>query len=244
MKEAQFGEEVGKEEVERTKAHDSHDVRGIGEKGVLRDGEDGGDGVECEDQVGEFDCDECEEEDRDHAAAVFDDEELVLTEADGVDAGEPGDPAGCMGFVFFFGGKDQADGGDEQDGGEGVADPVEASEEAEARGDEGSAHENGSGDSPEEDLGLMAGLYFEDAEEEEEEKEVVDGQRLFDGISGEVFGCRLAAEGAEDEEAEGECGGYPEDGGCNRGGADLGWALLTYVDEFGREEGEDEEVKA
>lgn len=166
---------MGEEEVERTEAHDGHDVRGVGQEGMSGDGEDGGDGVEGEDEVGEFDGDEGEEEDGDHTATVFDDEELVLAEADGVDAGEPCDPAGWVGFVLFFGGQDQTDGGDEQDSGEGVADPVEAREEAEARGDESPTHENGAGHSPEEHLGLMAGLDFEDAEEKEEEKEVVDG---------------------------------------------------------------------
>ena len=244
MEEAKLGEEVGEEEVERAEAHDGHDVRGVGEEGVAGDGEDGGDGVEREDDVGEFDGDEGEEEDGDHAAAVFEDEELVLAKADGMEAGEPGDPARGVGFVFFLGGENEADGGDEQDGGEGVADPVEAGEETKAGGDEGSAHEDGSGDSPEEGLGLVAGLDFEDAEEEEEEEEVVDGERLFDGVAGEVLRCGLAAEGAKDEEGEGEGGGDPEDGGGDGGGVDLRRALIADVNELDREEGEDEEVKA
>ncbi len=140
------------------------------------DGEDGGDGVECEDDVGEFDGDEGEEEDGDHAATVFDDEELVLTKADGMQAGEPGYPAWGVGLVFFVGGQDEANGGKEQDGGEDVADPLKAGEETEAGGDEGAAHENGSGDPPEEDFGLVAGLDLEELEEEQEEEEVVDRQ--------------------------------------------------------------------
>ena len=43
MKVAKFCEEVGEEEVERSKTHDGHDVRGIGEEGMAGDGEDGGD---------------------------------------------------------------------------------------------------------------------------------------------------------------------------------------------------------
>jgi len=73
----------------------------------------GGNGVQGEDHIGELDGDEGESEDRHHAATAFNDEELVLAKADGVDAGEPGDPAGGVGLLVFVGGKDEADGGDE-----------------------------------------------------------------------------------------------------------------------------------
>jgi len=100
---AKFCEEVGEEEVEGTKSHDGHDVRGIGQEGMAGDGEDGGNGVEREDDVGEFDSDEGEEEDCDHAPSVFHDKELVLAKADGMEAGEPGDPAWGVGLVFIAG---------------------------------------------------------------------------------------------------------------------------------------------
>jgi len=35
--EAQFGEQVREDEVERTEAHDGHDVRGVGKEGVAGD---------------------------------------------------------------------------------------------------------------------------------------------------------------------------------------------------------------
>ena len=50
------------------------------------DGEDGGDGVEREDDVGELDGDEGEQEDGDSGAAVFADNEVVLAQADGMEA--------------------------------------------------------------------------------------------------------------------------------------------------------------
>jgi hypothetical protein len=217
VEEAQLGEEVGQEEVERAEPHDGHDVRGVGQEGVAGDGEDGRDGVEREDDIGEFDGDEGEKEDRDHAAPVFDDEELVLAEADGMEAGEPGNPTGGVDFVFFLGGKNEADGGDEQDGGEGVTDPVEASEETDAGGDKGSAHDDGAGDAPEEGFGLISGFDPEDAEEKEKEEEVVDGEGLFDSVAGEVLRCGLATEDAKYEEGEGESCADPEDGGGDGG---------------------------
>ncbi len=63
-------------------------------------------------------------------------------------------------------------------------------------GDEGSTHDDGAGDAPEENLGLVAWGDFEGAEEEEEDEEVVDGEGLFDGVAGEVLRGGLAAEGA------------------------------------------------
>ena len=98
---------------------------------------------------------------------------------------------------------------------------MEAGQELEAGGDEGSTHENGSGDSPEEDFGLVARLDLEELEEEKEEKEVVDGQRLFDSVASEIFDRRLAVECEEDEDAEGKRGGDPEDRGGYGSGTDL-----------------------
>jgi len=217
VEEAQFGEQVGEQEVKRTEAHDGHDVRGVGEEGLAGDGEDGGDGVEREDDIGEFDGDEGQKENGDHALAAFEDEELVLTEADGVEAGEPRDPSRSVGFFFFCARKDQTNGGDEQDCGEDVADPLESREEAEAGCDEGSTHEDGAEDAPKEGFGLMGGLDFEEFEEEEKEEEVVDGERLFDGIAGEVLGGGEAAHGTEDEQSKGERCGDPENCGDDRG---------------------------
>ena len=92
---------------------------GYAQGGLVKGYEDGG----------EFDGEEGQEEDGDHRAAIFADEELVLTKANGVDAGEPGDPAGC-GLDLLGRGQEEADGCDEEDGAEGVADPLEAGEEA------------------------------------------------------------------------------------------------------------------
>jgi len=210
---------------------------------VPGDGEDGGDGVEGEDDVGEFDGDEGEEEDRNHAGAVFVDEETVLTKADGMNAGEPVDPSGGVGFVLLFFREDEADGGEEENGGEDVADPVKTGEETDPGGDEGSAHEDGAGDSPEKNLGLVGWFDLEGTEEEEEDEEVIDGERLFDGVAGKILGGGLAAKGFEDEDGEGERGTDPEDGGGNRGGVDLFRALVTDVNQLDRKEHDDADVE-
>jgi hypothetical protein len=242
MEEAKFGEQVGKKEIERSETHDGHDVRGVGKEWVAGDGEDGGNGVQGEDNIREFDGEQSEEEDSDHAAAVFADEELVLAKADRMDAGDPLDPAGC-GLDRLGRGQDEANGGDEQDGGEEVTDPLEAGEEAKAGGDEGAAHHDGAGYSPKEDLGLAAGLDVEDAKKDKEDEEIVDGERLFDGVAGKILGCTLAALCVEDEDGEGEGGCDPEDGGGDGSGVGLCSSLTARVEELHPKQGKDEEVK-
>jgi len=248
MEEANFGKQVREQEVERAESHDGHDVGGVGEEGMAGDGEDCRDGVEGEDDVGDLDGDEGEGKNGHHAAIVLADEEAILTQADGVDAGEPFEPAGCL--VCFCGvfGEEEANGGYKEDGGEGVTDPVEAIEEADADGDERSAHDDGASDSPEENFRLAGGLDFEETEEQQEDEEVVYGEGLFDGVAGEVLRSGFRASGVEDEEAEGECGCDPNDRGDNRGGADVcgthAASLATDIDKLDRQQGEDEEVKA
>ena len=160
-----------------------------------------------------------------------------------MDASEPHDPSGRR-LGLLGRGQDKADGGDEQNGSEEVADPLEASEQAEAGGDEGPAHEDGAGDPPEEDLGLTVGLDVEDAEQDKKDEEVVDGERLFDRVAGEILRCELAAHGVVDEEGEGERGGDPEYRRGDGGGVNFCRALAAHVDEFSPQEDEDEQVKA
>ncbi len=133
-----------------------------------------------------LDGDEGQQENGDGGAAIFEDEELVLTQAEGMVALEHGDPARFGGLVRL-GRNDQADGGDQDDAGEDVGQPIEAGEQGDAAGDEEAAHDDGAGHSPEEDLGLMAGIDLEEAEEEQEDEEVVDGHRLFENVAGQVL---------------------------------------------------------
>jgi hypothetical protein len=120
-------------------------------------------------------------------AAVFEDEEVSWRGLTGWRRLSQAIQRGVGGLLGRGWGKEQADGGDEQDGGEDVGDPGEAGEQGDAAGDEEAAHEDGSGDSPEEDLGLAGAVDLEEAEEQKEDEEVVDGERLFEGVAGEVL---------------------------------------------------------
>lgn len=90
----------------------------------------------------------------------------------------------------------------------------------------------------------MVVLDSEDAEEKKEDEEVIDGERLFDRVAGEVLGAGLSAECVEEEDGKGEGSRDPEDSCGDRGGVGLGRALTAGVDQLGREEYEDEEVEA
>ena len=93
---------------------------------------------------------------------------------------------------------------------EDVADSVEAVEQRDAAGNEEAAHEHGAGDSPEEDAGLVSALDLEEAEEQQEDEEVVDGERLFEAVAGEVLDGAGWARRLAEENGEGEGGGDPE----------------------------------
>jgi hypothetical protein len=80
VQEAELAQHVGEQEEERTETHDGEDVRGVGEEWVAGDGENGGDGVEGEDDVGGLDGDERQGEHGEHGDAALAGEEDVVAE--------------------------------------------------------------------------------------------------------------------------------------------------------------------
>ena len=210
------------------------------------DGEDGGDRVEREDYVAELDGDEGEQEEGRGGTAILADDEVVLARADGVQARDPGEPAwGSRGLGFIFG-DEKTDGGHEQDCGEEVGYCLEVGEEGETSGDEEAAQEDCARNSPEEDFGLMGGSDLEEAEEEKEDEEIVDGERLLDGVSGEVLHAGGGAKRVMDEGGEGEGGGDPERGGGQSGAVGRAGEerLAAGVEKLGGKEEQEGEVKA
>ena len=212
------GQQAVQQEVKRAQSHDRHDVRGVGEEWLAGDGEDGGDGVEREDDVGELDGDEAAK----RMVAVGRPFSRTMKRSwrrlmgwRRVSHRSSGVFSGGVGLWLLR--DEEADGGDQQDEGEDISDAVEAVEQGDAAGDEEAAHQHRACDSPEEDLGLVGGLDLEEAEEQQEDEEVVDRHRLFEHVAGEVLDGG-GAEGMVDVDGEGEGGGDPE-AGCDDGGA-------------------------
>ena len=152
---------------------------------------------------------------------------------------------GGRGLGFIFGDK-KAGGSDKQDCGEEVGYCLEVGEECEASGDKEAAQEDCAGDSPEEDAVLVGATDLEEAEEEKEDEEIVDGEGLLDGVPGEILRARGGAEGVMDEDGEGEGGGDPE--GCGGEGCAVCRAgearLAAGVDQLCGEEEQEGEVEA
>ena len=66
----EFLDHSGQQKIERAQAQDSEDVRGINDKSIRRDGEDGRDRVDGENQVRDFDDDQNEQQQRTAALPV------------------------------------------------------------------------------------------------------------------------------------------------------------------------------
>src|SRR5947209_4205834 len=211
---------------------------------MARDGEDCGNGVECEDHISKFYGHKGQEEHGDHATRsltrrrTFADEERVLTGADRVDTAEPAYPFRLFGFRRGFAevvfAEEEPDGSYEKKGSKNIADEGEAIKQGETAGDEEAAHDNGAGDSPEEDLWLTLAVYGEKPEEKKEDEEVIDRQGLFESVTGEILHGGNGIEAIEQIAAEGERGGDPKSGGSDSGaaGRTLQPVLATCIDQF------------
>ena len=123
---------------------------------------------------------------------------------------------------------------------------LEAGEQSDAAGDEEAAHQDGAGDSPEEHLGLMRGLNPEDAEEDQEDEEIVDRERLFQRVSGEVLQGAGGAHAEVQEEGEGHGGCDPERGRGDGGAEGIAMEpdLAASVNQLDGKQEHEREVEA
>lgn len=83
-------------------------------------------------------------------------------------------------------GKEDLQAGENEKNSQKQIDPVDLQEDG-AEGDEDDAEENGSKNAPKEDLVLRLGGDAKEAEQHDEDEEVVDRQGLFDDETGEEF---------------------------------------------------------
>ena len=142
-------------------------------------------------------------------------EKVMLIFADGRQLAEPDEPLRLVHGGGFFR-LQHLDGGVEQDCAEDVADPGEALQQAYASGDEGTAHEDGAGDSPEKHARLACFGNAEEAEEQKEDEQVIDRKGLLDGVAGEVLDCAVGAVVRGEYAGERERRGGPQSDGVER----------------------------
>lgn len=138
-------------------------------------------------------------------------------------------------------GEEQAESGDGEDDAEDVLDPDEAFEQLDADDDEEAAEGDGSEDSPEEDAMLLFLFELECPEHDEEDEEVVDGERGFDEVSGGEFEAGLMA--GVPAGVEGVGGGDEDEKDGPEGGGARGSAAGSAMEqgEVNKEEGGDDE---
>jgi hypothetical protein len=92
--------------------------------------------------------------------------------------------------------------GEHQERAEQVDDPVELLDQVCAGCDHGAAHEQRTENSPEQDAVLITGWNAEEAEDQDEDENVIDRKRLLDQIAGEVLQPGIATHEAVDADAE------------------------------------------
>ena len=85
-------------------------------------------------------------------------------------------------------------------------------QQRDARGDEERAQDDRSGHAPEQGGVLAARRDAKALEENQEDKEIVDAERGFDGVAGDEFEGGLMAFGDGDPGGEGGCGGDEKSG--------------------------------
>ena len=163
-------------EEQRPQAQDGEDVGRVDQKRVLGDGEDGRDGVQGEDNVGNLHQREHNEQRRDEPDAVLAHHE-TLAHVIRRDAEVPAHElrhtvAGQVRLVVD--GHEHLDAGDDEEGAEDVDDPVEGGENGRPRQDERRAHYEGTQHAPEQHRVLRPFRHLEMCEDEHEHEDVVD----------------------------------------------------------------------
>ena len=199
--------------VERPQAEDRKDVRGEGDKAILGDREDGGQGIEREDHVGRFNDDQHDEHRRGHAAALVDREEvtLVVGGRDREEAAEEADGGVVLGVdLGVFAGQGHLHTGVDEKGAEDVEHPVKARDDAHSDQNKDRAHDDRADDAPEEHAVLVFRRDLEVGEDQNEDEDVVDAQAEFDEIAGEKLLAEFGPAEVPDAAAKRECEGAPD----------------------------------
>src|SRR5882724_6202735 len=128
-----------------------------------------------------------------------------------------------LGVLFFFLGEQHVDAGVDQKYAEDVHDPGEVFDQFGARRDHHTAHDQRADHSPLEQAMLHAVVHGKRAENDQEEKKIVDAQRFFDEVAGEKFERRLAADIEKNSGAEKQGDADPD------AGPQAGFAYADFV---------------
>ncbi len=171
--------------MERNPSDGKH-VRGVNDEGVTSDGQDGGDGIYGEKQIGGLDHQQDYEQGRGIKAGAAN-EELVAFEVLGHGNPTPEQTQHriLLGMDLSFILEEQLDAAVHQEGSEDINDPVESLDQAYAGHDENGAHDERAQNSPEQDLVLVGRRHLKETEDQQEDEKVIDTERKLDDVSGD-----------------------------------------------------------
>ena len=206
-------------EVERAQAQDGEDVRGEDDEGVLRDGEDGGDGVHGEDEVGGLHHQQHERERREGGASVVELRHEVLA----VEFMRHGEESLCelddevlLGVHALVVHEKHLDAGEDEEAAHHVEHPVELFDERRAEADHHAAHDQCAKDAPEQDPVLLLQGHAEIGEDERDDEDVVHREAQLDDVAGDELDGFARRTVQVDEAGEGHRQREPQGGPTER----------------------------
>lgn len=197
-------------EVQRPQAQDRHDVRSVDDIGVGGDGEDGRHRVDGEHQVGQLHQHQGQEQRGGQAGGLAGarvdalNEEAVALQlvADGHHATQPLQ-GGVVGQVHgLVARKQHLHAGQDQEGGEDIQHPAELADQGCADADHDGPQDDHAQHAPEQHPVLQGRRNGEEAEDQGDDKDIVDGQAFFDHEAGQVFDPGGRAQLHPDQAAE------------------------------------------
>ncbi len=209
---AEITEQIRKKEIERAQAKNGEDIGSKNDKRIAGNSENGGNGIYCKGDVGNFDDEKDEEQRSGERLAILTQEKAFAVKFLGdakMSAGEAEDGIAFKvhGLVAF---PEHVNSGVNKEGTEGGKKPVEARDQGGAGGDHDTAHEESANNAPGEDAVLNALVNVKSAENDEKDEKIVDAESFFNDIAGKVFQTALCAEPVPDKKSEAESKGNPD----------------------------------
>ncbi len=221
VKIANASQNAGQEKVEGAETQDGEYVGGVDDERVAGDAENGGDRVDGQGDIGDFNHQQNHEERRGEKFAGAADEvmlALIVARETEMFIGETEDGV-LLGMDGFFLGEQHVYAGVHQERSEQIQHPRESLNQRSTGGNHYAAHDQRTKDAPLQQSLLLALVHGESAEDDQKQKQVINAESLLDEIAGEIFERGRNAEDVvhadTEEDGDGDPHGAPKRGFFN-----------------------------
>src|SRR5215468_8997838 len=179
--------------VKRTESENREDIRGVYEKGIYRDAQNGRNRVYREDDVRRLHYQEHKEQRCRGVMSGLLHEEMVgvVVLCHRYQATEELEQRILVRMDLFIFPRGHFDAGEDEQGAEDIEDPVQPLEQRNTGKNEDGAHHQCTQNAPEEDFMLVARWHLEVRKDQREDEDIIDAERLLDQVTGEEFECWL-----------------------------------------------------